>query len=97
MARQVEGIHAFLEQVSYNYDKMDDNQKNKQLSGTIALLKVQCSQTMEFCAREAVQIFGGLGYTRGGSGGKVERVYREVKAMAIPGGSEEIMMDFGVK
>jgi len=27
----------------------------------------------------------------------VERVYREVKAMAIPGGSEEIMMDFGVK
>jgi alkylation response protein AidB-like acyl-CoA dehydrogenase len=25
MARQVEGIHAFLEQVSYNYDKMDDN------------------------------------------------------------------------
>jgi len=30
-------------------------------------------------------------------GGKVERLYREVKAMAIPGGSEEIMMDFGVK
>ena len=37
----------------------------------MALLKVQSSQTMEFCAREAMQIFGGKGYIEGGRGAKV--------------------------
>lgn len=49
------------------------------------------------CNREAAQIFGGLAYTRGGVGEKVERLYREVRAYAIPGGSEEIMLDLGVR
>jgi len=60
------------------------------LGGPIALLKAQATQTFEFCAREASQIFGGLAYTRGGQGEKVERLYREVRAYAIPGGSEEV-------
>jgi alkylation response protein AidB-like acyl-CoA dehydrogenase len=38
-----------------------------------------------------------LAYTRGGQGEKVERLYREVRAFAIPGGSEEIMLDLGVR
>lgn len=58
--------------------------------GDLALLKVQCSETMEFCAREAMQILGGIGYIRGN---KVERIYREVRVNAIGGGSEEIMRD----
>ena len=61
------------------------------------MLKVQVTQMLDYVAREAVQIFGGLGYTRGGLGGKVERVYREVKGMAIPGGSEEILLDVGIR
>ena len=32
-----------------------------------------------------------------GQGEKVERLYRDVGAYAIPGGSEEIMLDFGVR
>ena len=62
----------------------------KEPAGDIALLKVQCSQTMEFCAREAMQILGGAGYMRGN---RVERIYREVRVNAIGGGSEEIMRD----
>ena len=58
--------------------------------GDIALLKVQASETMEFCAREAMQILGGAGYMRGN---RVERIYREVRVNAIGGGSEEIMRD----
>jgi alkylation response protein AidB-like acyl-CoA dehydrogenase len=50
---------------------------------------------LEYCTREAQQIFGGLGYTRGGQGAKVERLAREVRAYAVPGGSEEIMLDLG--
>lgn len=58
--------------------------------GDIALLKIQCSQALEFCAREAMQILGGIGYMRGN---RVERIYREVRVNAIGGGSEEIMRD----
>ncbi len=58
--------------------------------GDIALLKVQASETMEYCAREAMQILGGIGYMRGN---RVERIYREVRVNAIGGGSEEIMRD----
>ncbi|KAI8058621.1 acyl-CoA dehydrogenase/oxidase [Syncephalis plumigaleata] len=75
----------------------DMARRHDQVGGPIALLKVQITQTFEYCAREASQIFGGLAYTRGGQGGKVERLYREVRAYAIPAGSEEIMLDLGMK
>lgn len=58
--------------------------------GDIALLKVQASETLEYCAREASQILGGASYLRGN---RVERIYREVRVNAIGGGSEEIMRD----
>ncbi len=47
--------------------------------------------------REASQIFGGLAYTRGGQGEKVERLYRDVRAIAIGGGSEEVMLDLAMR
>ncbi len=56
----------------------------------LSMLKVQATTTMEFCAREAMQILGGNGYLRGS---RVERIYREVRVNAIGGGSEEIMRD----
>lgn len=62
--------------------------------GDIALLKVQASETMEFCAREAMQVLGGIGYLRGN---RVERIYREVRVNAIGGGSEEIMRDLAAR
>lgn len=60
----------------------------------IALLKVQASETMEFCAREAMQIMGGAAYMRGC---RIERIYREVRVNAIGGGSEEIMRDLAAR
>ena len=49
------------------------------------------------CEIQASQILGGASYTRGGKGQTLERLYREVRSMAIPGGSEEIMMDLAMK
>jgi acyl-CoA dehydrogenase len=60
----------------------------------IAMLKNQATQTMAFCASEAVQIHGGMGFMRGT---KVERIYREVKVNAIGGGTEEIMKELAAK
>mmetsp|Transcript_115379 Transcript_115379/g.326933 ORF Transcript_115379/g.326933 Transcript_115379/m.326933 type:complete len:99 (-) Transcript_115379:245-541(-) len=68
----------------------------RQLGGCMALTKVDGSRLMEHCAREASQIFGGQSYTRDGAGGRVERIYREVRVMAIGGGSEEVMMNLAM-
>ncbi len=61
------------------------------------MLKVQASKTFEYAAREASQIFGGSSIVREGKGKLVERMYREVRATAIPGGSEEILLDFAIR
>ncbi|KAL0077635.1 putative acyl-CoA dehydrogenase [Phycomyces blakesleeanus] len=97
MIRQVEATHAWLEILIYQSMHMPEEIQPIRLGGPIALCKAQSTQTFEYCAREAAQIFGGLAYTRGGQGEKVERLYREVRAFAIPGGSEEIMLDLGVR
>jgi alkylation response protein AidB-like acyl-CoA dehydrogenase len=97
MARQIEATQNWLENITFQITTMDKQQQNEKLGGAMALLKAQATTTFEFCAREAAQIFGGLSYTRGGQGEKVERLYREVRAYAIPGGSEEIMLDFGMR
>ncbi len=77
-----------METLIYQTKVMPKDQQMLRLGGAIALLKAQSTQVFEFCAREAAQIFGGLAYTRGGQGERVERLYREVRAYAIPGGSE---------
>ncbi|AOS98121.1 Acyl-CoA dehydrogenase [Microbulbifer aggregans] len=56
----------------------------------VALLKVQATETLEYCAREAMQVIGGASYMRGS---RTERIYREVRVNAIGGGSEEILRD----
>ena len=95
--RQCEATHAWLENIVYQMNTMSYEEQQVRLGGPIALLKAQTTITFEYCAREAAQIFGGLAYTRGGQGEKVERLYREVRAFAIPAGSEEIMLDLGVR
>ncbi|KAI1636142.1 acyl-CoA dehydrogenase NM domain-like protein [Biscogniauxia mediterranea] len=97
MARQVEAAYNWLENLIYQCAKMGETEAMLRLGGPIAGLKAQSTLTFEFCAREASQIFGGLSYTRGGQGAKVERLYRDVRAYAIPGGSEEIMLDLSMR
>ncbi|TPX33022.1 hypothetical protein SmJEL517_g04008 [Synchytrium microbalum] len=97
MARMIEATQAWLELTCYQWDKMSKKEADEKLGSSIALLKAQCTQTFELCAREASQIMGGIAYTRGGQGGVVERLYRNVRGAAIPGGSEEIMLDFGIR
>lgn len=60
----------------------------------ICKAKFSATKALEFCASEAMQILGGAGYLRGN---RIENVYREVKVIAIGGGSEEIMKDLAVR
>ncbi len=94
MARQIESLQDFCERVVFQFACGTPDHK---LGGQCALLKVQASKTFEYCAREASQIFGGSSIVREGQGKLVERMYREVRASAIPGGSEEILLDFAMR
>jgi acyl-CoA dehydrogenase len=84
MAQRVAASQAMLEMLVWRLDRSENP------VAEICMLKNQATQTMAFCASEAVQIFGGAGFMRGI---KVERIYREVKVNAIGGGTEEIMKD----
>ncbi|WP_226648762.1 acyl-CoA dehydrogenase family protein [Microbulbifer variabilis] len=84
MLQRINATQAYLDLCAWA------EQKQQLKVADIALLKVQATETLEFCAREAMQVLGGASYMRGG---RIERIYREVRVNAIGGGSEEIMRD----
>jgi len=97
MVGKIQACQHWLDAITSQMKLMPKMEQAQVLGGPIALLKAQSTQTFEFCAREAAQIFGGLSYTRGGQAEKIERLNREVRAFSIPGGSEEIMLDLGIR
>lgn len=88
MAQRIAATEAYLERVAWALDQGESP------VAELCLLKNQATQTLAFCASEAVQIFGGAGFMRDS---KVERIYREVKVNAIGGGTEEIMKDLAAR
>lgn len=88
MAQQIASAQAYLERTAWALDQGESP------IAELCMLKNQATQTLAFCASEAVQIFGGAGFMRGS---KVERIYREVKVNAIGGGTEEIMKDLAAR
>ena len=88
MSAKIDAMDAYLNQVA---QLMNDGEMPV---AEISKIKFYCSECIESIASEAMQIYGGAGYLRGNA---VERLYREVKVMAIGGGSKEIMKDLTVK
>lgn len=84
MERQIEATQAWVDLCAWQV------KEGKDRPADFAMLKVQATRMLEAVAREAAQVLGGASYI---TGGKVERIYREVRVNAIGGGSEEIMLD----
>lgn len=61
--------------------------------GLCALTKVNAARALELAVRESQQIMGALGYTRGGPGGRIERISRDMRVLVIGGGSDEILSE----
>jgi len=97
MLKKIHCTHAALEDAAYQLSKMSHKEANAKLGGMTAILKSQATETFEFCTREASQILGGLAYTKGGQGAKIERLFREARVYTVFAGSEEIMLDLGVR
>ena len=88
MSAKINMLQAYLEKVAWKMGQ------GEMVAADVAMLKVQSTLTMEFCAREASQIMGGASYMRDNP---AERIYREVRVMAIGGGSEEILRDLAAR
>lgn len=94
MRQQIEALHDSNERVAFQYKC---GVLDRAMGAQCAMLKVMASRTFEYCAREASQVFGGSSIVREGPGKMVEALYREVRATAIPGGSEEVLLDLAAR
>ena len=81
----------------YELDHLGEKEGNRLLGGVTALLKVEAGMVGKFVADECVKIFGGLGLTKTGQGSRVEAISRGVIGLIVPGGSEDVMIDLGVR
>jgi len=92
MAMRIDASRTLVYDLAFRFEhKLDDPAR---LVARICLAKVQATRAMQFCADQAVQLLGGMGFMRGT---RSERIYREVKVMMIGGGSEEIMKDLAAR
>jgi acyl-CoA dehydrogenase len=92
MVARVESARAVVYDLAYRLTHALGSRND--LVARTCMAKVLATQAMQFCADQAVQILGGMGYMRGT---KSERLYREAKVMMIGGGSEEIMKDLAAR
>ncbi len=88
MATRIEATRALIEDISW---RLHTGQAS---IPQICMLKNFAAQTMQFCADQAVQILGGMGFMRGT---KSERIYREVKVIMIGGGAHEVLTELAAR
>ena len=74
--------------------RWDAGQRSDTFVAELCMLKNHAGQTMQWCADQAVQILGGMGFMRGM---KSERIYREAKAVMIGGGAEEVLKELAAR
>ncbi|KAB8298892.1 hypothetical protein EYC80_001050 [Monilinia laxa] len=99
MGRMIEPAQASLEQLTWliELSRKSKGKNDVRIGGMTAMLKVVSTRCLEKCVREAQQVMGGLGYARGGKGGRIEAISRDMRVMAVGGGSEEIMSELAIR
>ena len=74
MGRMIEPAQAFLEQLTWLIELSRKNGGKDgdgvRIGGMTAMLKIVSTRCLEKCVREAQQVMGGLGYAKGGKGGR---------------------------
>ncbi|KAH7144231.1 long-chain specific acyl-CoA dehydrogenase [Dactylonectria estremocensis] len=96
-AAMLESQSAWVESFAYQLTQMEKAAADKELGGMTAMCKANAGIVLDECARCAVLLFGGNGYTRSGQGEIIEKIYREVPGARIPGGSEDVLLDLAIR
>lgn len=89
MSLRIEAAWALIETVH----RMSLTMGSVQLGKWAAMCKTRAGNDLEFCSREAQQIYGGAAFSRGGRAARVEQISRDLRCLVVSGGSEEIMID----
>lgn len=95
MVRLISGVQAWIDSVVYRVVQSERNGDDlfeaiQRIGPEAMLLKVQGAKVFEQCARDAAHLHGGDSYVKGN---RIENLYRHVLSLAIPGGSEDVMID----
>jgi alkylation response protein AidB-like acyl-CoA dehydrogenase len=93
---QVTSTYALIESLVQLWNRarlQGGDDANTPVGGLCALTKVNAARALELAVRESQQIMGALGYTRGGLGGRIERISRDMRVLVIGGGSDEILSE----
>uniref|UniRef100_A0A0B7K943 Acyl-CoA dehydrogenase n=1 Tax=Bionectria ochroleuca TaxID=29856 RepID=A0A0B7K943_BIOOC len=98
LGRELEAGQAYLEQLVYILAQSlrTTGVEPTGIGGLLASSKVLSCRVLEHAVREAQQIMGGVGYSKGGRGGRVEQISRDVRCMVVGGGSEEILTELSL-
>lgn len=86
-----------IQSLIYQLDSMERSDAESLLAGQTAQVKAHSGIVLENVTSAAVQLMGGLGLTRGGRGERVERIWRDIKAITIPGGSQDVLLEWSVR
>lgn len=97
MIQMTEACQAWLESITYQMNNMTYKQQSKLLGGPIGLCKSFTTRCSHEISDMASNIFGGRALTKTGMGSLIELFSRTHKFDAILGGTEEVLMDLGVR
>jgi alkylation response protein AidB-like acyl-CoA dehydrogenase len=86
-----------MQSLLYQFGSMATADADTLLAGQTAQLKAHSGIVLESVVGAAIQLLGGTGLTRGGRGERVERVWRDVKAITVPGGSQDVLLEWSVR
>ncbi|KAF4124626.1 hypothetical protein GMORB2_5292 [Geosmithia morbida] len=93
----LESQQTWVESFAYQLAHLSKAEADRQLGGLTALCKANAGIVLDECARCAVLLFGGNGFTRSGQGEIAEKIYRDVPGARIPGGSEDVLLDLAIR
>jgi len=85
MVSQLESVHSWHENITYQMCNMPHAEQARKLAGPIALCKLQATRVAYYISDEACQIFGGRAITKTGMGRIIEGFQRTIKYPAILG------------
>ncbi|CCH78219.1 putative acyl-CoA dehydrogenase [Nostocoides japonicum T1-X7] len=91
MARRIDVARTYTHAV---VDRFEDGEDVGSLVPQVCFAKNTATETAEWVAREAVQLFGGMGYL---AESEVERQYRDVRILGIGGGTVEILSQLAAR
>ncbi|KAJ3548246.1 hypothetical protein NM208_g1109 [Fusarium decemcellulare] len=93
----LEAQWAWIEQLTYSMKILPKEEADRLLGGQTALAKVRAGKLLGQCAEQAQLLLGGNSVTLTGQGQLVEMISREIYLSRVPGGSEDVLLDLGVR